>query len=493
MVDLKTKDDAPTPRLTNSGEIQYQLFVTLWVMAFTFHYFERDPSDAWPVILAGIPCLIFANSFAALAAFVVVSTGVVIHHLPAASNHFMLAILVNLALAGAAAVVLVSLRTSKTDTQETRDRWLQLVLTPVGLTLSIVYFFTVFHKLNTSFFTPEVSCAGSLLRQAFTHQGINPGEIPDRVIFLSALFTLVWEGLLFICIAVPRLRRWGILAGVPFHLLLVWAEFYDFATFVFAVYMLLLPTESFGRIRNFEAWRRLAITGWIIHAGVSFAAFASESVESPIGLRWRTIQVLVWFITVMPLVIPVLKVNFFGDKPIAPLRWRLRPAWLLVVPLLAFLNGATAYLGLKTVSNYSMFSNLRTEEGRTNHLIPGVSALEMTGILRDTVELHELDFPTLGRFEKTGTRPYWLQRQISWSRRNTTMRLPWLELQRAANLWKSAGLDNVYVRFTHNGVRRELVDGAADPELAAPLPMLTRLLQAFREIEPGDGPVRCRW
>lgn len=493
MVDLEIKDEEPASALSDPGEIQYRLFVTLWVMAFTFHYFERDPLDGWAVILAAIPCLIFPSSFAALGAFVAVSMGVVIYHMPAASNHFMLAALVNLALAGAAIVVLMARKTSGTEHNENRDRWLRLVFTPVGFILIVVYFFTVFHKLNTSFFNPEVSCAGSLLRRAQSLHGLPPFEIPDNVILLSAVLTIVCEGLILILIAVPRLRRWGILVGVIFHGLLIWSGFYDFATFVLAIYVLLLPRESFGRIPNFEAWRLLAISGWIVHGMVGFFAHASNTGDSPIGLKWNTIQVLIWLATVIPLILPVLKVNFFGDEPLTPPRWRLRPAWLLVVPLLAFLNGSTAYLGLKTVANYSMFSNLRTEEGRTNHLIPAVGALEMTGILRDTVDLHELRFPKLGRFEREESRPYWLIRQMNWASGNKTRRFPWLELQRAANLWVGAGLENVYVRFTHNGVQRELTNGAADPELAEPLPLSTRLLLAYREIEQGDGPVHCRW
>jgi hypothetical protein len=495
MVDLKTEDDATSPSMSDPGSIQLQLFVTLWVMAFTFHFFESTPFDAWPVILAGIPCLIVPGSFVALAAFVVVSTGVVAIHLPAASNHFIIALLVNLTLGGAALSVLLIRRKSGEDREEALNRWLQLVFTPVALTLMVVYFFGVFHKLNTSFFDSRVSCAGTLLRQGLTRQGITPGDIPEQVVLASAALTLLWEGSILICIAVPRLRRWGILLGVIFHLTLVWAEFYDFATFVFALYVLLLPRESFGRIAKVEAYRSLAIMGWMASTAVSVAADLSDSPSSPIGIRWHTIKVVLWLLTVGPIMLPLLKVNFSGGQPFAPRRWRLRPAWLLVVPLLAFFNGSTSYLGLKTVANYSMFSNLRTEEGRTNHLIGGVSALELTGTLRDTVDIHDLRFAEfeLGPLADAHGSVARLRRQMRWAKQGTTVRIPWLELRRAANLWKSAGLEDVYIDYTHKGIRRELTNAAADSELSAPLPWFTRLLQAFREIERGDNPVRCRW
>src|SRR5690606_38333670 len=48
-----------------------------------------------------------------------------------------------------------------------------------------------------------------------------------------------------------------------------------------------------------------------------------------------------------------------------------RSKWFIVLPVIVFLNGASPYLGLKTENSYSMFSNLRTEGGETNHyLVP---------------------------------------------------------------------------------------------------------------------------
>ncbi|MEX2553923.1 MAG: hypothetical protein WD627_13110 [Actinomycetota bacterium] len=172
-------------------------------------------------------------------------------------------------------------------------------------------------------------------------------QIPDKIVLISAVLTVVFEALICIFIAVPRLRRWGILIGVPFHLMLIWGEFYEFATFVFAIYILLLPREAFGRIPNIETWRLLALIGWLIHAMVSMITYGSA--EGPMGLRWHTIKVVIWLVAVMPIILPVLKANLSPGKPVAPERWRLRPAWLLLVPLLAFFNGSTSYLGLKTV------------------------------------------------------------------------------------------------------------------------------------------------
>ncbi|MGH2769460.1 MAG: hypothetical protein ACRDJF_02930 [Actinomycetota bacterium] len=480
-------------------QTQFRWFVTLWVMAFSFHYFEQQPFDVGPVLLAGIPCLLFPSSVAAFAAFLLTGGLVVVIHLPAASNHLVLALMVHLAFAAGAVVIL----RSRSGPAARRDgawfvaRWVEMVRTPVGITLIVVYFFGVFHKLNTSFFDPSVSCAGSLLNDTFRFQGLDPGRIPSGFVVAGALGTVVVEAMILVCLALARWQRWGVLIGVAFHSLLTWASFYDFAGFVFALYVLLLPRETVMGVRRPETLRQAALAGWAAHAGVSFSAALSQSASSPLGLRWHTLQVATWFFAVAPLVVPLVRASFSpAASRLAPPRWKLRPAWLLLVPVLAFLNGSTSYLGLKTVANYSMFSNLRTEEGRTNHLLPVVGALQIADFQSDTVDVQDIDFPSgirLGWFERLRGGFYWFQHQTRWARTDTPVRVPWFELRRAVLLWKDAGMRDIRIRYKRGGVEHEVPDAGVDPNLAEPLPPLARRLMAFRAIEDGNGPVLCRW
>src|SRR5918996_949820 len=92
---------APEP-ITKPGQVgntQFRWFVTVWVMAFSVHYFEQQPFDGLPVVAAGILCLLFPASVAAFALFIGVSGWVVAVHFPAASNHLVLGGLITLALA----------------------------------------------------------------------------------------------------------------------------------------------------------------------------------------------------------------------------------------------------------------------------------------------------------------------------------------------------------------------------------------------------------
>lgn len=70
--------------------------------------------------------------------------------------------------------------------------------------------------------------------------------------------------------------------------------------------------------------------------------------------------------------------------------------WLYAMLALVVLNGASQYLGLKTETAFTMYSNLRTEAGHNNHLF--LPALRLAGWQDDVVEVLETDLHELERF-----------------------------------------------------------------------------------------------
>jgi hypothetical protein len=252
-----------------------------------------------------------------------------------------------------------------------------------------------------------------------------------------------------------------------------------------------------GGVQSAERLRRFALAGWAAHALVSIGAATADSAASPLGLRWHTLQVLTWLAAVFPMLAPLVIAWFRSGAGRLPWSsWRVSPAALLALPAAAFLNGTTGYLGIKTVANYSMFSNLRTEEGNTNHFFPALMSLEITNFQRDTAEVLAIEFPPEAR-PRWGVRlrggMYWIQRQTRWSGDRLPVRVPWIELRRAVVLWKDAGLDGIRLRYSRGEVERDVPHATLDPELAAPLPWWFRKFVAFREIEPEGEPVACRW
>jgi hypothetical protein len=77
--------------------------------------------------------------------------------------------------------------------------------------------------------------------------------------------------------------------------------------------------------------------------------------------------------------------------------FRLTNPYLWIFLALIFLNGLSPYLGIKTESSFSMFSNLRTEGGRNNHLfMPAFT--QTTGWQDDLVEIRDTDVQPLRAF-----------------------------------------------------------------------------------------------
>jgi len=134
--------------------------------------------------------------------------------LPAVPNHIVLALAVNLLFVG---MLLSSYRRggeAREALGEIFARW-----APVGRGLLVVlYFWTIFHKLNVDFFRPETSCAAVLYREIAERVPLFPVSTSLDVIIIAGTFLV--ELALPILFAVPRWRPWGILIGLPFHLAL---------------------------------------------------------------------------------------------------------------------------------------------------------------------------------------------------------------------------------------------------------------------------------
>jgi hypothetical protein len=399
-------------------------------------------------------------------------------------------LLVTCAFAAAAlAVTLAGRRRRTTDAEPSwAARWLAAAWTPVGLALLVVYLYTVFHKLNSSFFDPVHSCAGDLLRQAFGMNGLGRPDLPPAVVLAAAVGTVVVEAVILVLLAVPRFRCWGVLLGVGFHAVLAPASFWDFATVVYALYVLLIPTRVFARLApRFGAARRVSLAAFAVHLAVSFGVSSSGADTTPFGLAWHTVQLVTWYAVVAPLMVPLVRACLAerprrGRPDTAWPGWRWRPAVLLLVPLLAFANGAAPYLGLKTVASFSMFSNLRTEQDSTNHLLSGVSALQIADYQRDTVTVASVELPRGSGARK----PRWL-RELPY------VVVPWQELRRTVALWREDGVVGARVEYLRGGEWFSVTDAVSDPALATPMPWWERHLLSFRAINSGAGADRCRW
>ena len=226
------------------------LFALLYAVAVLLHIawpgvFQLRPPLAPPpwlltgLVLAAVAVIHRPASVCRLLGLAAVQLLDVAYHLPVVPNHWLLTGILSLAILGAAAVV--ALRAGLTAVQLGE---LYQTLTPsVRLTAAVFYFFTFFHKLNTDFLNPDVSCAVRFFEQTLAPLGLSalPGVGP-AVIWA----TLAAELGLAVGLAVPRWRQAACMLGAGFHMLLALDAphiFYNFSAVMFAVLWVCLPAS----------------------------------------------------------------------------------------------------------------------------------------------------------------------------------------------------------------------------------------------------------
>jgi hypothetical protein len=148
--------------------------------------------------------------------------------------------------------------------------------------------------------------------------------------------------------------------------------------------------------------------------------------------------------------------------------------WLLFFPLLVFLNGISPYLGLRTVPAFSMFSNLRTEGGITNHLFMPATALRVASFQEDLVTILDVDDEGLKRFARRPRRTFFALQHI---------------VQKMA---LEQGKTDIAISFRRGSRRVDLRNAEEDPELMARIPWLQRKLLRFRAV-PISRRRECTW
>ena len=124
-----------------------------------------------------------------------------------------------------------------------------------------MYFFTVFHKLNTDFLSPDVSCSAFFYQRQVAALSFLPDGELLRVGLIYA--TLLVETAIPLLLAIRVTRGAGILLGMAFHLLLSFnpiSGFYNFSSMLIPLFLLFAPEDvprrAHGAYRNAVAYIR---------------------------------------------------------------------------------------------------------------------------------------------------------------------------------------------------------------------------------------------
>jgi hypothetical protein len=317
--------------------------------------------------------------------------------MPYPSNHSLLITFVNLTILLTLGRLYIAKRPLLSTTV-----W-PTALPAIRLQTLVLYFWAAVHKLNYDFINPLVSCAT-------THKGLGHFPFLPQPAWLqwTAIYgTLLAEASLVLLLSFRRTRPYGVLLGLGFHYFLGLFDFHDFSSVMITLLLLFAPQESVSIFTKGQYWlRRIRWRSYwlfpIIFISTIFA-FRAPIVTWTTYIRLSAIFEFTWAIIVLIPLIWFIQAQWTSIRQaqIKPEKdfFRCHYAALYLLPLFVFINGLTPYIGLKTEVAFAMYSNLRTEGNKTNHLfIP--TSWQLWDYQQDLVRIIDSDATSLKQYNE---------------------------------------------------------------------------------------------
>jgi len=376
-----------------------------------------------------------------------------------------------------------------------------LMFAPVGrLSLFVLYFWAVVHKLNYDYLNPEASCGWNLLTESAQYIAYNFSiqlPTPDWMRYPVIIGVLVVESAIPLMLAFRRTRIGGMALGLVFHFMLAFHFITYVASFtlmMYALFSLFLPSQAWEDIENWweSTGLKKRITAgqtarwWPVGVFCAVLVYVTcvvlartagsgsfhdlvlwvhQRAQNRTGHLIALAYALLVFYVFCRFVIPRRKIAALPYEYFRP-----RPVAFVVLPLLLLLNGVSPYVGLKVHYSYAMFSNLRTEGRISNHLfLP--TRYRLFNYIDDLIEVKESNYDAIPVLApgKRMTRFEFTRRLID-------------------------APTDLRIVYSDNGSAPKTLDYETlqtEPSLRPPSRLLRNVLQ-FKIVPPADKPCPCR-
>jgi hypothetical protein len=344
-------------------------------------------------------------------------------------------------------------------------------LTPLIKTLRlfalITYFFATFHKFNSDFFNPEVSCANDKMGE---YLDLLPSFFDFSKMYLRRLLPLVGfltEAIIPLFLFVPSLRYFGVLFQCGLHFLLAPLGFIDFSSLAMVLSWSFVKPQASANDATLE--KQLQMLGWSCVAlviGLGLFRWHPQSEEYSFfeGIAFTVIFAPFVFKTILP------RLDFtWITLP--------RPLILKLAVLLLFVYGFSNYLGLRTAGTFSMFSNIQTEGPTSNHLLLSDNPFKIFSFQEDLVEIVSVSENIRGFYRKMPE-----PGQV----------IPRVEFSRMLDILREQNRENAALEIIYAGQTRTTQNAANDPGFYMPAPAWQKKLFKFRAVLK-EGPQICAW
>jgi hypothetical protein len=308
------------------------------------------------------------------------------------------------------------------------------------------------------------------------------------LMFIVLVFVLSWQLVEGPMLLHPRYQWVALCASLLVHVVLALARVTDFQAIAVALLFTFLPRPIWNRLARRQT---IGIGGagvtrfqiyFLMNSWVLMGAWlALLSAGLPTTQMYALTGVL-FNVSLLILLWPIVSELFSRNRQwrwdgVRPFHGR-TPKILFLVPVAMLAWGLTSYLGLRTAGNFSMFSNLRTEQGGWNHLVLSGPIATLATHQQDLVHIHSI-----------GELPPGLHQ----SREPLTgMKLPLIEFRKM--MYRLGQMDQpVPATISFEGRNWTSADIARHPDWAVDRRDLVMYLSDFRPVQVNPSPNMCRW
>lgn len=516
---------------SQSDEVSLRTFTFLWALLGLFTVYPGlifQPGDIphyLKVLSTFAGCWLLLRPSSLFRLFFFVSTIIAVDslQLPVINNHGMTIFVVNIAIV----IFFLVPRFSGFEWPfKKKQEFYQKLIPAIRLTVIVVYFWALLHKLNSGYFSKDISCAAVQLYnlQSKTVLGVNMTFIPtgDWIKYMSIYGTLVLETTIPTLLLFRRTQIYGVFLGYLFHLVLG-IGYPAFSVMMYVFLTLFLPPHFWKSLilwwRSSSILRRWAVKalepkkwdhgrkileyGAILIAVVCLFYPPTQMIPDEWAANFRYNFCLIFEIIMISIGLSVLLFARRNGRPNAEdspgvVYWTRSLAFLL--PFALFLNGWSPHLGLKSTLSYAMFSNLRAEDGASNHFIFPVS-MQIWNVEKDLVTIISCDDPALNdlrfpawhgaRSNRTFTTFLLRSPEMNENWLRPTWKLPYIALRQRISFLAANGHRNISLVYERNGRVYNLKNAEADPELST-VPFLARKFFRSRAV-PSYKEGCCMW
>lgn len=389
------------------------LFVFLWACQALVHqefysrWLAEDNLYGWLLTGVAMATLLNPRSLLLFTGMLIASVVYNVLKWPFVVNHILVETLINLTILASIGGILIRRRGDLQDPLRRREAIYEGFAPVVRWMLIVMYYFALIAKLNHDFFDTDLSCVAMMYHDLVRRAPFLPTALWAKTAAIWG--TVVIEAAIPLLLTFRRTRYLGVGLGMPFHLMLGLIGHRTFSALAFALYALFLMRPLIEFINDLRRWLIAHLGKRRLAAGLTVGRIAAVALvatligadmsghyRSGIGpfLIYRVAWVvwILWSLIVATLYVTAICRRFGRAESASPaLVGGPLLLWAALLPVL--LNGLSQYMGLKTETCFTMYSNLRTEGGINNHLF--MPALRLAGYQDDLVEILRTDHPRL--------------------------------------------------------------------------------------------------